>query len=201
MARRQAVANVIVLIIGVGVLGQGCGHSGNDEFEEAFRAVLLATESDLACGPIELAPLVPDCPVATACFTESCANHNGCYSVCGASKNECDQAFFDDMVASCDANLTLLDEEFTACRYMALLYWTAVTRLGSGAYDATQRTSCARDDSFRGEPGACCRPGGVGPFCEDVDDSFDCPIFSVFLPHLTCDEVEDNFGAPQIGGF
>jgi len=194
MARRQAVATVTVLSVGMAVFGHGCGESGDGRFEEAFRAVLLTTDSDVACGPIEVAPLVPDCPVETACFTEACEHHNACYSACGASKLDCDQAFFDDMVALCDGNLTLLDEKFTACRYMALLYWTAVIRFGDAAYDATQHSACERDDTFRGAPGACCRPGDEGAFCEDVDDSFDCPIFSVFLPHLTCDEVEASFG-------
>ncbi len=187
-----------VLVAGVLVAGLinagGCGQSGDAAFEARLRAVLLTTNSDIACGPIEVAPLVPDCPIGSACFTGACEGHNRCYSTCGVSRDECDQQFFEDMNALCDENLTLLDDEFTACRYMALVYWTAVSRFGQGAYDSTQETVCARDDSVRGQPGACCRPGGVGPFCEEVEDDFDCPFFGLFLPGLTCDEVESTFG-------
>lgn len=172
----------------------GCGQSSDLSFEQRLRAVLLTTDSNIACGPVEVAPLVPDCPIASACFTEACDGHNRCYSSCGASRDTCDQQFFVDLNASCDENLTLLDEEFVACRYMALLYWTAVARFGQGAYDSTQAIVCERDDAVAGRPGACCVPGGDGPFCEEVEDDFACPFFALFLPDLTCDDVASTFG-------
>ncbi len=189
---------VVVCMVTAGVLSvSGCGQSGNDAFEADFRAVLLTTDANIACGPVEVAPLVPDCPVESACFTEACEGHNRCYSTCGASRQACDQRFFEAMSRSCNDNLTLLDEEFVACRYTALLYWTAVSRFGLGAYRATQAVVCIHDDPIIGQPGACCRPDSAGPFCEEVADDFDCPFFGVFLPGLTCDEVESIFdGCP-----
>ena len=195
---RRGTATPRVFVVGtlaaVSLLWSGCGQSATALFEARLQGVLLSIDSDIACGPIEVAPLVPDCPIESACFTSACVAHNQCYGTCGGSRDACDQQFFKDLNAICDKNLTLLDEEFTSCRYMALLYWTAVARFGQGAYDATQETVCTPPEAMGDQPGACCRPGGVGPFCEDVGDKFACPFFGVFLPALTCGEVDATFG-------
>lgn len=187
--------SVVVSVLSAGVVFiLGCGQSGDSTFEADFRAVLLTTDANIACGPVEVAPLVPDCPVESACFTDACEAHNRCYSTCGASRQACDQRFFEDMNRLCNDNLTLFDEEFKACQYTALLYWTAVSRFGLGAYRSTQAAVCTRDDLTPAQPGACCRPDSAGPVCEEVADHFDCPFFGLFLPGLTCEEVESTFG-------
>jgi len=171
----------------------GCGN-GDLTFAQALQAVLITTDSDVVCGPIGVAPLVPDCPIESVCFTDACENHNACYSRCGEAKETCDEGFFAAMIDVCERELLPLDDDYLTCRYLAVVYWFAVVQYGREAYDRTQDAACELADALRGPPGACCRASSGGPFCETVAESFDCPIFSLFLPNVTCGEVEAAFG-------
>jgi len=191
---RRSIRTIAALVTALAAASLvGCGN-GDFTFGQALQAVLISTDSNIVCGPVSVAPLVPDCPIDSACFTPACDNHNKCYSTCGTPKQDCDHQFFHDMVAICNSDVRPLDADYATCRYFALLYWYAVVQFGQQAYDATQVTACALEDELRGPPGACCRSSTGGVFCEDVGESYECPIYSLFLPNVTCDDVDATFG-------
>jgi len=174
-----------------------CGDSFNHQFDQNFRAQLVFTETDRACGPVDIAALIPDCPVEGLCFTSACVGHNDCYSTCGADKKACDQAFFNDMIELCTKGLALDDPNFLVCRYTALAYWLSVQQLGDEAYTKTQELVCPPDNQPSNEPppesGACCQPG-TPPVCLDDTLFVTCPTNSVFISGVSCDEVNELFG-------
>lgn len=74
-------------------------------------------------------------------FHGACNAHDACYGTCGISKSSCDNAFWNDMVAECDANTN--GWEWLQCRNAANLYYTGVHLRGNGAYQSGQDSSCA----------------------------------------------------------
>ncbi|WP_324171211.1 phospholipase A2 [Sulfurimonas sp.] len=92
----------------------------------------------LACGSGCIGDLlVPDTSFNFN-FTQSCVNHDNCYSNNGMSKDECDSSFLDDMKQSC------LNEPFllqSGCFKHAYDYYDAVKVLGESAYQNAQNSN------------------------------------------------------------
>mgnify|MGYP002336379463 CR=1 FL=1 len=66
---------------------------------------------------------------------QPCADHDHCYSQCGASKLDCDAKFGDDIRKQCSKLNVLL---FLPCNAVATIYQTAVENLGGPAYRDAQ---------------------------------------------------------------
>jgi RHS repeat-associated protein len=67
-------------------------------------------------------------------FSTACQNHDSCYGTCGASKQQCDATFLQDMYAACG------DNRF--CRTLANTYFGAVKRAGQSFFDRAQKEAC-----------------------------------------------------------
>ncbi|MBI4719326.1 MAG: hypothetical protein HY763_16140 [Planctomycetes bacterium] len=170
-------------------IGVGC----NQRFQEAFQQEAQrrgATED--ACGPVDIAIFVPDCPLEGVCFSTACANHGACYSICRADRKTCDDAFLDDLRAICDQGFEKSDPAYVDCRFMGITYWLAVALQGEEAFQATQLDVCGAPPPPE-TSGACCRAGDP-PSCTEVDAEWSCSPSGVFVPGLTCAEVEEQLG-------
>lgn len=188
---RSGLAATLLLIL------VACDPGFAERFQQAlFEEVVLGDYG--SCGPIELAVLVPDCPVPGACFTPACDNHNECYGICGVSKRECDEQFFRDLVAVCSRGLSLTDPMYSHCRYVAITYWTAVVTVGDAAFAATQEGVCGLppDDEPDDQMGACCSVN-EGTTCQS-GAFLDCPPEDLFVPEFSCEEIETLFGGCPI---
>lgn len=108
------------------------------------------------CGPAWLGPIGPwlgNCflvegPLGSSytrvCFTPNCNQHDICYGTKQADKAQCDQRFFQEMMATCDATFSAGSQgfELSACYRRAALYYLAVSRLGGSAYQEAQEEVC-----------------------------------------------------------
>ena len=141
-----------------------------------------------ACGPIEIAPLIPDCPLGLVCFTTACETHNQCYGICGVSRAKCDDEFFQSMMDICTRRFVFGDPDMLTCRSLALTYWFAVQTLGQEAFDATQRIGCASTEPNNETPGVCCT--GTAD-CDDSGTRADClEIDGAFFAFFTCNDFD-----------
>ena len=94
----------------------------------------------LACGSGITDKIVPDKPFGFD-FTPACINHDKCYSTCGKSKADCDQAFLDDMLGICE------DKYFSqhGCNNVAYIYYGAVNNYGKDPYNQAQKDACCKN--------------------------------------------------------
>jgi len=90
----------------------------------------------LACGEEGIGDIVtPDSIPFVYDFEEACINHDSCYSTSGENKEECDQAFIEEMTDSCEGSDT--------CEYIAEIYHGVVVEYGDEAYKSAQdKASC-----------------------------------------------------------
>ena len=95
------------------------------------------------CGPgTALGVLVPECPLGLTCFTPACNNHDWCYTTCGADKTDCDDAFYADLLALCQQELSDDALGLQTCESLAYIYWQAVARFGQSFFDEAQEYHC-----------------------------------------------------------
>lgn len=181
----------IVAWAGLGLAG--CSDTFYDRFGNVFLAALINSPVDRVCGGGLLAPLIPDCPIEGVCFVTACENHDQCYLTCGETKIACDIKFYAGMVSACIDSLGLEHPNLKPCLGFASVYWSAVDRLGQEAFNDTQVNGGCVPDGGVLEPGACCT-GGQPAFCNPVGDGSECPFDSVFIPGLTCEEVDQTLG-------
>jgi hypothetical protein len=182
----------IALLAPVAVSSIGCGNLTADSLTslliEAADNKRDHSGENGVCGPIELAPLIPDCPLDLVCFTSACEAHNKCYGTCGASRAVCDMQFFQDMTTICETTYAVGDANLTLCRSSAFAYWLAVTTLGQEPFDASQATGCGTADGFPFAQGACCT---TSDGCDDTGGQEDCVAAGgAFVPLAFCDELE-----------
>lgn len=177
--------------------GAACDPGFTRRFQQALFEEVVFGEYG-SCGPIELAVLVPDCPVPGVCFTPACDNHNECYGICGVNKRECDEQFFRDLVAVCSRGLPLTDPLYSHCRYVAITYWTAVVAVGDAAFAATQEGVCGLppDDGQADQMGSCCSVNAATT-CRN-GEFLDCPPGDLFIPEFSCEDIETLFGGCPI---
>lgn len=173
----------------------GCTDSFFDRFQAAWHTELSALQATDQCGPGRFGLLVPDCPIAGICFTSACETHNTCYGTCGAIKGDCDAQFFQDLVSLCSSSLALTDPQYAYCRYLAVTYWVAVAGQGRNAFNITQGNACGvpPDASPPDQRGACCQAGSPTTCVGDVA-FIDCTAQHVFVPDMTCEEVDSLLG-------
>lgn len=97
-------------------------------------------------------------------FAPACNGHDHCYENCAMSQEECDDEFFEGMVASCEGAYpgTLNTLMRGWCMNMAVAYWQAVAQGGAPAWAAAQVKACL-----------CC-PGGGGCGKADGDPAGMC---------------------------
>jgi hypothetical protein len=167
--------------------GTGCGDSLWRDILGAAQQTIDDQRSRDDCGARRgLGQFVPDCPLPPLCFTSPCATHDECYITCAAPRNDCDRQFFNDMRDLCLNAYLGVEFGRAQCLSLALVYFTAVSRLGAEFYE------CEFPDP-PAEPGACCTPWRT-PVCADVADRLECPFDGIVIPDLTCDEVNTLLG-------
>ncbi len=184
--RLSAALSLLLLILA------GCGSGGIGTLPGVL-ADLIDFDSDSvtgsqACGPIQLSPAVPDCPLDLVCFTSACEEHNVCYGTCGASKGKCDQTFFTDLMSICNRRFLLSDPNYTTCQSLALAYWLGVQTLGDGAFEATQDGVCYDFGFAPTATGVCCLTSEA---CNDAGTRAECEeTAGIFFPFKTCEEFD-----------
>jgi hypothetical protein len=103
------------------------------------------------CGPqgSKISEIIPDefwvpGSFKTAKFYKACQEHDDCYSRCGASKADCDEAFLRRLKEECDrAYHTILERPLRLpCYAAAEVYYQAVVEFGQGPYEDAQRLAC-----------------------------------------------------------
>ena len=91
------------------------------------------------CGPqgltIDVNPLFPD-------FTEICNDHDRCYGTCGASKDKCDNVFWQRMKKYCESQRQRSMDFYRDCQTLSSLYAGGVKALGCSFYIDAQRQAC-----------------------------------------------------------
>lgn len=94
------------------------------------------------CGPAGFGgipeALVPEEPIGGISFTPACNNHDSCYATCGSSQDECDEAFHDDMLETCQNEAAAAGVDLEDCMAMASFYAAMVATYGGGAFDSAQ---------------------------------------------------------------
>ena len=191
---RHAIKILMLGCVAVSPLAVGCDPAFVDRLERNFRGQLDQIELEDVCGPGDFGVLISDCPVEGVCFSTACEAHNFCYGTCGVDKFDCDEAFFHDMVALCSSQIPLTDNRFTYCRYVALTYYLAVSQNGQRAFELTQEEQCGPPIDGPDEVlGACCI-AGQPPVCISEVPDIACTPRDVFLPELSCTEIEELFG-------
>lgn len=99
------------------------------------------------CGPGGfLGPLIPECPVPPACFSDACSEHDLCYRLCGIDRAVCDNALLLGMRASCTDSFAEDDPQRLRCNNIAFIYTAAVRGLGNGVFAFTQVLGCLCGD-------------------------------------------------------
>jgi RHS repeat-associated protein len=78
-------------------------------------------------------------------FKPACDSHDGCYGVCGASKQLCDDKFLKDMKAECDKAISnpILKQK---CYQNAESYAWAVRGWGDNAFNTAQDLACEYEE-------------------------------------------------------
>lgn len=122
---------------------------------------------DNGCGAADgFSSLVPDNVPFIFDFSDACCNHDFCYASTSFTKRQCDAAFLRDMLQNCrDRNpiirvlVFLLTPQparlLTNCNSYALLYYAAVSTLGTAAEAAAKENTMRHEQS-----GACTKPEG-----------------------------------------
>lgn len=100
---------------------------------------------------------VPDGIPGIYDFYEPCKAHDICYGTCGSSQQTCDDNFFNDMTAYCNAEHAWWSPIGVSCRNYARLYHLAVSSAGEEAHASAQVEACD-----------CCEPSCVHCSCNDV---------------------------------
>lgn len=116
------------------------------------------------CGAPGFGWTIPDCHIQIpVCFTEACNSHDSCYGDCGtgATKDGCDGAFLNDVLAACGGN--------PVCETIAWVYYGIMKRLTQTGWDrARQNCQDAGLESGREAP----RGTGLTPPFVDMDGDF-----------------------------
>ena len=192
---RQTCLWLPVLLPGVAVLlfvsasNIGCQDCGAQSFTSLLAQAVNENSGDSTengiCGPFELAPLIPDCPLDLVCFTTACEAHNLCYGKCGVSRTACDNDFYQDTILICNDAFTIRDQGLNLCRSLAFTYWLVVATAGRESFDASQDIACG---TLNFAPGACCTPDGG---CDDCGVQDDCDAAGgAFVPYAPCEELD-----------
>jgi hypothetical protein len=88
-----------------------------------------------------LAKITPNKP-AGADFTGACNRHDACYDTLGASKEQCDNQFYNNMVSACSSTYQNGSAKFKICKKVAGGYVKAVkSNKGKAAYQAAQEAA------------------------------------------------------------
>ncbi|MFP3984111.1 MAG: phospholipase A2 [Desulfurivibrionaceae bacterium] len=98
--------------------------------------VNLVDPTGLKCGTWWNDWAVPDNWWGKFCFERACEEHDDCYARCSSDKNQCDEEFRKNMLASCEG---LTGTMKTHCKSMATSYYNAVKNLGQSAYNQAQK--------------------------------------------------------------
>jgi len=91
----------------------------------------------LTCGSGLNEPIVPDNPFGFQ-FSQACNLHDNCYGTCGASKEDCDQAFCARLRSACNSRGSP-----GGCAILSQLYCAAVVVGGGEAYEDAQNSDCS----------------------------------------------------------
>lgn len=141
-----------VACLTIGVASSGCGNGDSIGSVTGGDARLIIDPRTCArppngCGPGgALGPLVPECPVPPACFSDTCSEHDLCYRLCGIERADCDEALLLGMRTSCADSFADDDPQLIHCNNVAFIYTAAVTALGDGVFAFTQVLGCLCGD-------------------------------------------------------
>lgn len=157
-------------------------------FEQSVNDPFGPASINRACGPIAVAPIIPDCPLDLVCFTPACELHNACYGRCDATKAGCDSAFLEDLMTICTRRFLFDGGDRRTCQTLAVTYWLAVATLGKGAFESTQEEACFDTEFPPSTAGVCCRPDES---CDDSGSQGDCDgSEDTFFPGAECEGFE-----------
>jgi len=110
-------------------------HSGNDgQINEGRHENVIYWPTD-GCSH------VADSKKGVFYFEHACDHHDGCYRNHWATREACDDEFFDDMEASCVWNWGKWTPNRLLCRGTRTLYYEGVRARGEDAYDSWS-TNC-----------------------------------------------------------
>jgi hypothetical protein len=146
----------------------------------------------LVCGPAQdklLDRLIPDRPptwFGPCDFRSACRWHDECYGICGKTKRECDDGFWQRM--EWDALFQKGPLRRCACSSLALLYHKAVVGFAQEIYGAAQKHACKEKQEEKKEP----EPPHP---CETIADNlyFDC-MTATGGNHIQCShDARDAF--------
>ena len=89
-----------------------------------------------------IAKITPNKP-AGANFKDACDKHDICYDTLGASKQQCDNQFYNNMLSACSATYSDSSSvKFKACKKVAGVYVAAVkSGKGKSAFKAAQEAA------------------------------------------------------------
>ena len=94
------------------------------------------------CGPEKYPKFTEALSRAFSGFVEMCNNHDICYGTCGASKEHCDDVFWEEMVRYCETWGSHSMEYRRECVGHANTFATAVKAMGCPAYMEAQQKAC-----------------------------------------------------------
>ena len=92
------------------------------------------------CGSGLTSGLVPDKPAGYD-FSTACQTHDKCYDTCGASQNDCDEKFLEDMQSICESRYS----SAVGCNDLANIYYGAVQNYAQGAFADAQKAACDKN--------------------------------------------------------
>lgn len=118
-------------------------------------------------GPLDFA--VPECPFGLICFTPACNEHDICYQTAGITREQCDDAFGDNLRALCSEQYAPGDPLLITCESLAYIYWQAVARFGGAFFEPSPLDAAPQPLARTLPPARNLESPAVAPF-EDADD-------------------------------
>ena len=92
------------------------------------------------CGSGWNKPFVPE-SFGGASFSQPCKTHDECYDKCGASKLDCDEQLYYNLIQQCNR---LTGELLRDCKERALAFFVAVSYYSGSAFTNAQAKACAK---------------------------------------------------------
>lgn len=99
------------------------------------RASFAASDG---CGSGRLGRVIPNNPTFGASFKPACDTHDTCYETLGKLKEDCDNQFYNDMVAICSNSYADSPKKLWVCKKVAGAYYYAVNKRGGEPYRQAQ---------------------------------------------------------------
>ena len=111
-------------------------------YEELMACSNVVPDPDWIPSPNGCSSPLPNPDNPTGCsdtsFLEACNAHDVCYQTCNSNKDNCDNAFLDEMLEICMGSSCA-----PRCSEFAIIYYGAVHNYGDSAYQNDQVAACA----------------------------------------------------------